>query len=192
MKALITIAHPLKESFNHAIAERIATRLEASDYTVHVHDLYEQAFNPVLTAEEMRRKFSLDTDIQVHYERLESSDMLIFVHPDWWGSPPAILKGWIDRVFSPGIAYDYEGAEFMVKDKIPLLTGKKACVFITSNQEEIDDSLKNLRRFWVKQVLQFCGISDPICEIFHDIRHSNFAQRQEWLKKIDRMITNCS
>lgn len=189
MQALIVIAHPLKDSFNHVVAARIAKRLEASNYIVHLHDLYEQAFNPVLSGEEMKRKFSLDADIQVHYERLESADMLIFVHPDWWGAPPAILKGWIDRVFSPGIAYDYEGAEFMVKDKIPLLTGKKAAVFITSNQEKFDSALENLRHFWVKQVLQFCGIADPICEILYDIRHSNFVQRQQWMDKIDRLVT---
>jgi putative NADPH-quinone reductase len=188
MQALIVIAHPHKESFNHAVAARVAERLEASNYTVHVHDLYEQAFNPVLSSEEMRRKFSLDSDIQIHYERLESADILIFIHPDWWGSPPAILKGWIDRVFSPGIAYDYEGAEFMAKDKIPLLSGKKAGVFITSNQEEFDASLKNLHHFWVRQVLQFCGIAEPTCEIFYDIRHSTFAQRQAWIDKIDRMV----
>ena len=188
MQALIVIAHPLKDSFNHAVASRISERLEASNYTVHVHDLYEQAFNPVLTSEEMRRKFSLDSEIQIHYERLESSDLLIFIHPDWWGAPPAILKGWIDRVFSPGIAYDYEGAEFMVKDKIPLLTGKKAAVFITSNQEKLDGALINLQDFWVKQVLQFCGIGDPVCEIFHDIRHSSFAQRQQLIDKIDHII----
>ena len=189
MQALVIIAHPLKESFNHAIAERLTARLEAANYKVHVHDLYEQSFNPVLSSEEMKSKFSLDADIQVHYERLESSDMLIFIHPDWWGTPPAILKGWVDRVFSPGIAYDYEGAEFMAKDKIPLLTGKKAGVFITSNQEEFDGSLKNLRHFWVKQVLQFCGISDPLCEIFYDIRHSSFAERQQWLDKIEHLVT---
>ena len=188
MQALVIIAHPLKESFNHAIAARLATRLEAANYTVHIHDLYEQAFDPVLTGEEMKRKFSLDAGIQTHYERLESSDLLIFIHPDWWGSPPAILKGWIDRVFSPGIAYDYEGAEFMVKDKIPLLTDKKAGVFITSNQEEFDGSLRNLRDFWLRQVLQFCGIKDPLCEIFYDIRHSSFSQRQKWLDQIDGQV----
>ena len=188
MQALIVIAHPMKESFNHAIASRVAARLEASNYTVSIHDLYEQAFDPVLTSEEMKRKISLDADIQIHYERLESADIIIIVHPDWWGAPPAILKGWVDRVFTPGVAYDYEGAEFMVKDKIPLLTGKKAGVFITSNQEEYDGSLKNLCRFWKKQVLQFCGISDPLCEIYYDIRHSNLAQRQQWLDKIETMV----
>lgn len=188
MQALIVIAHPLEESYNHAVAERIIERLEASNYEVHVHDLYAQDFNPVLSSEEMKRKFSLDSGIQAHYERLESADVIIFVHPDWWGAPPAILKGWIDRVFSPGIAYDYEGAEFMVKDKIPLLTGKKAGVFITSNQEKFGASLLNLRDFWVRQVLQFCGIEDPVCEIFYDIRHSSFAQRQQWIDKIDQMV----
>ena len=92
MQALVIIAHPLKESFNHAIAERLTARLEAANYKVHVHDLYEQSFNPVLSSEEMKRKFSLDADIQVHYERLESSDMLIFIHPDWWGTPPGNIK----------------------------------------------------------------------------------------------------
>ena len=188
MQALIVIAHPLKESFNHVIGSRIAARLEAADYHVHIHDLYEQAFDPVLTNEEMKRKFSLDADIQIHYEHLEASDILIFVHPDWWGSPPAILKGWIDRVFTPGVAYDYEGAEFMIKDKIPLLTEKKAGVFITSNQESYDTSLENLCHFWQRQVLQFCGIRDPICEIFNDIRHSTFAQRQQWLDKIEQLV----
>ena len=78
----------------------------------------------------------------------------------------------------------------MVKDKIPLLTGKKAGVFITSNQEKFGASLLNLRDFWVRQVLQFCGIQDPVCEIFYDIRHSSFAQRQQWIDKIDQMVAD--
>jgi len=107
MSILLILAHPDPGSFNAAIAKRCHDTLVANGHTVFFHDLYAEKFNAVLPSHEIPRSVDLPGDIQQHCDEIAVADVIIIVHPNWWGQPPAILKGWINRVIRPGIAYEF-------------------------------------------------------------------------------------
>jgi len=107
MKSTVILAHPYSKSFNHAIYHTVCLKLENLDIKVFKHDLYEEKFNPVLSVEELGSDKSADILVNQYAEELMDSDFLFFIHPNWWGQPPAMLKGYIDRVIRPPYAYDF-------------------------------------------------------------------------------------
>jgi NAD(P)H dehydrogenase (quinone) len=129
----LILAHPNKQSFNHAIAQAASNRLQKNGHTVFFHDLYAEKFDPILQSQEIPEEAFLPEEIQIFCDETRSVDGIIIVHPNWWGQPPAILKGWIDRVIRPGVAY-----RFLEEDKgegvpVGLLKAKTAIVFNTAN-----------------------------------------------------------
>ncbi len=72
------------------------------------HDLYAEGFDPILTYEEFSAEEVSDPVVRSHCEQVAEADALVVVHPNWWGQPPAILKGWIDRVLRYGVAYVFK------------------------------------------------------------------------------------
>lgn len=110
MRLLLILAHPLDDSFTAAVAEAARDTLVANRHQVDWLDLYKEDFDPRLTASERRGYFALPYDVAGvanHVERLKAAEGLILVFPQWWFGFPAILKGWFDRVFAPGIAFDH-------------------------------------------------------------------------------------
>ncbi|MDD1752175.1 MAG: NAD(P)H-dependent oxidoreductase [Methanotrichaceae archaeon] len=105
MRVLVILAHPNLGSFNHAIAEASVETLRQNGHEVFFHDLYQENFTPTLPYLEIPKDAPVDLEIQRHCRELTSADGIIIVHPNWWGQPPAILKGWVDRVIRPGVAY---------------------------------------------------------------------------------------
>ena len=93
MEFSVILAHPEPQSFNHAIANTVCRSLESAGHTVRFHDLY---------ADELDTKAAPSEDLAHYCDELQRSDGLVIVHPNWWGQPPAAMKGWIDRVFRPG------------------------------------------------------------------------------------------
>ncbi len=125
MRVLIVYAHPEPKSFNGAMKDLAVDILSAAGHSVTVSDLYAQGFNPVAGAHDFTRRVDptcLDLgveqanaartgafapDVQAEIDKLMAADLLILQFPFWWYSVPAILKGWIDRVFAYGVAYDF-------------------------------------------------------------------------------------
>jgi putative NADPH-quinone reductase len=133
MNILIILGHPDNKSFNHAIAETCRDRLTDNGHSVLLHDLYKEEFNSILNASEIPKHSQIDDKIKKHCTDLVNSDGIIVIHPNWWGQPPAIMKGWIDRVFRPGIAYEFEEGDSGEGVPKGLLKAKVALVFNTSN-----------------------------------------------------------
>ena len=112
------------------------------------------------------------------------------VHPNWWGQPPAILKGWIDRVLRQGVAYEF-GPDGGV---IPRLAGKTAVVFTTSNTPRdielglFGDPLENL---WKTCIFGFCGVRSFWRRNFEPIVLSTPQQRADWLGEVRQLIQTC-
>ncbi len=181
--ALILLSHPSNDSLNAATARAVADRLQSAGADVHTIDLYEIDFDPVLRGEEMQRRFSFDGIIQEHVRLVIASDLLVFVHPDWWGGMPAILHGWIERVFRPGIAYEFTGPEFGEKSRVPLLTGKQAVVAVTSDQA-CPEAGHAVERVWREHILSFCGITCHSCFILDDVRHTTYRARRRWITRV--------
>lgn len=108
MKALIVYAHPCSQSFNHAILQTVQTELTQAGVEHRTIDLYAERFEPALTLQDWSdyEDTSCNTDrVAAHVESLAWCDALIFVYPTWWFGQPAMLKGWLDRVLVPGVAF---------------------------------------------------------------------------------------
>lgn len=192
MKISLILAHPRPGSFNHAIASTAARALLDAGHTVSVHDLYAEAFDPLLHAEEIPRDILLPDNIAQHCAEIVAADGIVIVHPDWWGMPPAILKGWIDRVLRPGVAYQF--AESDTGEGIPagLLNAKAALVFNTSNtpwQREIEIFGDPLERLWKDCVLAFCGVPVVQRRMFGVVVTSTDAQRKAWLQEVSSLVS---
>ena len=188
MKISIILGHPTKGSFNHAIAEIAKKFFQDRGDEIFFHDLYEEIFVPVLPTEEILRDGKVDPIIEKYCGELTSSNGFIIVHPNWWGQPPAIIKGWIDRVLRPGVAYEFEEKDSGEGIPIGLLKGKKAVVFNTSNtpsgreQNVFRDPLESL---WKTCVFDLCGIKEFHRKMYCVICTSTLEQRKAWLKDVE-------
>ncbi len=110
MKCLVVVSHPLKESLCHYLAAQAIEHLEHRGYQVTVLDLYENEFSPSLTEQERRSYYQSDFDdslLKKEILQLKQTDSLVLVFPTWWFGFPAVLKGWFDRVWAPGHAYNH-------------------------------------------------------------------------------------
>lgn len=110
MKCLVVIAHPLADSLCHTLARSAIESLSAAGHEVVVEDLYRSAFDAALGAAERQSYYGARFDgsaVQEQIDRLLAAEALVLVFPTWWFGFPAILKGWFDRVWAPGVAYDH-------------------------------------------------------------------------------------
>ena len=192
MKISVILAHPDPGSFNHAIAATAVEYLRNNGYQVYFHDLYEEKFDPLLPAEEFMKDTPLPPEIEDHCRELAEVDGIIVIHPNWWGQPPAILKGWIDRVIRPGVAY-----EFLEDDQgegIPngLLKAKSALVFNTSNTEvERERQIFGdpLETIWKNCIFDLCGVRHFYRKMFGIIVTSTDIQRKAWLEEVRQSVS---
>lgn len=112
MKILIIYTHPNHQSFNGAILKQVQNNLSKT-HTVKTLDLYAEQFDPVLQFDENHRRRDLDkvAEMEQYRDLVTWADHLIFIFPIWWSGMPAILKGFIDRVFVSGFAYSYKNGD---------------------------------------------------------------------------------
>lgn len=188
MKTLVIVAHPnTDQSFNHAIVDRIVQTLEKKGDSVLVRDLYAEQFDPVMPINEDKLEIDeLPPEIQTAMKEIEESDALIFVHPNWWGTPPAILKGWIDRVLRNGFAY-----KFSEKGPVQLLNDKIVQVFTTSNTPkdvEVNVYHEPLQNFWETIVFGLCGAKSFQRRNFESIILSSEEERKQWLNEVEQTV----
>lgn len=106
MRALVVYCHPSPQSFTAAVRDRVLAALEERGAETRLIDLYAEGFAPVLSLAEWEGYARGDgTPVAAHVAALRWCDTLIFVYPTWWYGQPAILKGWLDRVLLPGVAF---------------------------------------------------------------------------------------
>lgn len=186
MKVMVVLGHPNTESFNHAIAETAVKRLKANGHEVMFHDLYAEGFDPVLTQAEYGETEVSDPVVKAQCAEVVEADAFVIVHPNWWGQPPAMVKGWADRVLRYGVAYvfkEQDGGEVGVG----LLGLRKALVLNTCmTTEEADhaqygDPLGNL---WKNCVFGFCGITDFHRRYFRMVQAVSQEARQGMLEEV--------
>lgn len=192
MKILVILAHPDKKSFNHAIAETVVKTLRATGHQAVFHDLYKEEFPPVLPSVEIPQSAYLPPLISGHVSDLVSADGIIVVHPNWWGQPPAILKGWIDRVIRPGTAYEFNEGDSGEGVPNGLLKAGAAIVFTTSNTPQSREQAvfgDPLETIWKNCVFGLCGVDDFHRKNFGVIVTSTPEQRRKWLEEVEN-ITN--
>lgn len=191
MNVLVVVAHPDPASFNHAIAAACAAALRANGHAVLFHDLYAEGFDPLLPHGEFARDAALPEPIARHCGELAAADGIVIVHPNWWGQPPAILKGWVDRVVRPGVAYEFlegDGGEGVPRG---LLRARCAVVFNTSNTEarrEAEAFGDPLETIWKNCILGLCGVPSFHRRTFSIVVTSTEAERRRWLAEVGAAI----
>lgn len=106
-RVLIIFAHPSQQSYNFSILQQVIAGLGEKGHDIQVDDLYVQRFDPVMTEAELYRKQAPE-DILQEQTKVIWADILFFIFPIWWWGPPAILKGWLERVLCLGFAFTYD------------------------------------------------------------------------------------
>jgi len=189
--ALIVVSHPDDASFSLAIARKSEAALQALGFSTHLCDLYVDKFDPAITKREIRG-FDTDDPLTRRYrDLLASAEVLVIVHPNCWGSPPAMMKGWMDRVFAEGSAYAFEKSSDQGDAPKGLLQVKVAFVFNTSNTDEERERVvfgDPLERIWKDCLLRYCGVQNVIRRVFRIIATSSDAVRQGWLDEVNQIV----
>lgn len=191
MKVSVILGHPYEESFNHAIANTVVSTLDSNGHDVWFHDLHKEGFNPLLQGKELATDQSDDPLVQSYCSEIREADGIVIIHPNWWGQPPAMLKGWVDRVLREKIAYTFAEDDDGSGLPIGLLKAKAAVVFNTSNTpEERENTVFGdpLERIWKDCVFDFCGVTNFYRRIFRTIAGSSAEERQEWLAEVEDIV----
>ncbi|MGV8169414.1 MAG: NAD(P)H-dependent oxidoreductase [Candidatus Nanoarchaeia archaeon] len=160
MKTLIIYAHPKKEGHNATILNYVIRKLIDKKQKYEVVDLYKEKFDPVLSETEINTRGNPSKEIKKYQDKIAKADNLIFIYPIWWNAPPAILKGFVDRVFAAGFAFRYVKKYGRTMPE-GLLQGKKAIVFTTGGGPAFYFKYFLKSRgslIMVKDTLGFCGI----------------------------------
>ncbi|RLJ33324.1 putative NADPH-quinone reductase [Chryseobacterium sp. 7] len=185
-KIAIINGHPNKDSFNFGVAE--AYRLGAMETGAEVKEIVirDLNFNPNLQFGYQKR-MELEPDLTKAWAIIQWADHLVWVYPVWWGGFPALMKGFIDRLFLPGMAYKYrENSVWWDK----LLKGKTAHMITTLDQPGWyyrlffgRPSVNQLR----KSILEYCGVKPVRLTYIGVIRNSKDEQRAQWLRKVKEL-----
>jgi NAD(P)H dehydrogenase (quinone) len=184
-KILIIQCHPRKDSLCSAFEASYIkgcgghSRVE----TIHLRDL---RFDPILRGRDASVQ-PLEPDLLTAQERIAQSQHLVFIYPTWWGSIPALLKGFFDRAFSPGFAFSYRNNS-TGWDK--LLAGKTARIIATMDSPSWYDRIvygRSALKQVEKATLAFCGIRTVGCHIHASVRTSSKATREKWLVELENL-----
>ena len=183
-KIVIINGHPNKESLNFGFSEAYKKGALYSNAEVQEIRISELKFNPNLEFG-FQKRTELEPDLLEAWEKIKWADHMVWIHPVWWGGLPAIMKGFIDRLFLPGFAFQYR-KNSMFWDK--LLTGKTAHIITTLDQPSWyyrvvygRPSVNQLK----KATLKFCGVKKVKISYFGIVKNSKDVQRQKWVTKVE-------
>jgi len=164
VKIAIIYAYPPDALAGSKILQKIKETLQQRNIEYVLFDLYAQNFNPVLSKEEHRQYGSyISYDIAKIQAELKKAQIFVFVYPVWWSGPPAILKGFVDRVFLPNFAFKMENNSLV--GKLNSKIGLVVCTYGTGAEAEQKVGFVS-RKFIQKAVLERCGIKNQILEFY--------------------------
>jgi putative NADPH-quinone reductase len=129
--------------------------------------------------------------VELHCREIARADGIVIVHPNWWGMPPAILTGWVDRVLRPGVAYRFEDDDAGEGIPIGLLRARSAIIFNTSNtppEREARVFGDPLERIWKNCIFGLCGVSRVERRSFSVVVTSTKAERESWLAQARAIV----
>jgi len=185
-KILIINGHPDKESICFALAESYKKGADSVGAVSKLVNLIDLDFNPILTYG-YRQRTELEPDLIAIRQDILDADHLVFVYPNWWGTYPALLKGFIDRVFLPKYAFKYR-ENSILWDK--LLTNKTARLIVTMDTPKWYYSLiyRNPGHNSMKKgILEFCGIKPVKITSFAPVKSSDQNKRNKWIAKVEKI-----
>ena len=185
-KIVVINGHPNRESLNFGLANAYKKGAEETGAEVKEIIIANLAFNPNLSFGYQKR-MDLEQDLLDAWEKIQWADHLVWVHPVWWGGLPALTKGFIDRLFLPGLTFRYR-ENSLWWDK--LLRGKTAHIITTLDQPGWyyrlvfgRPSVNQLK----KSTLQFCGVSPVRVTYIGIVKTSDQAKRQKWIDRVETL-----
>lgn len=183
------MGHPNKASFGNALADAYQQGASKSNAEIRRTNLADLNFNPILH-KGYKEIQPLEPDLQKAQEDILWAEHLVFVYPIWWGDLPALVKGFIDRVFLPGFAFKYrENSPWWDQ----FLKGKSARLITTSDSPNFYFNWvvgKPAHRTMKKATLEFCGVKPVKITSFGSVRFTDEAKRKNWLEKIEKLGEN--
>ncbi|MBY5364656.1 NAD(P)H-dependent oxidoreductase [Rhizobium leguminosarum] len=194
MRILLVLAHPLEDSFAAAVARTTREALEASGHVVDLLDLYAENFDPRLSKAERGGYFDQPYDTSAVADivaRLNAADGLILVFPQWWFNFPAILKGFFDRVFAPGVAFSHDIAGGRI---VPQLTNIRLLYALTTTGSPwwlvrlyMGDPVRRLLK---RGIAAFCskGLNFRMVSL-HDMDRATDAKRRAHLDRVRKLLS---
>lgn len=192
MRILVVLSHPVPESFGTAVFRHFVAALEKAGHEVRPLDLYALGFDPAMSPDGRRRYMERDLNrdgIEEHLEHLRWAEGLVLIYPTWWYSLPAMLKGWLDRVFVP-----YE--TFELREALNPILGKLPNIRLVGGI-----STYGSPRWWIRWVVRDPGrqvimrglvpLCHPRCRTFwlghYRMDHSTPKTRSAFLARVERL-----
>ena len=191
MHVLAVFCHPRRESFSGAVLDRFVAGAEAAGHGVEVADLYGEGFEPRMSRRDLQQfdGVAMPPEIIAEQRRVEQCDALALVFPLWWWSMPAMLKGWLDRVWSAGWAYRAErnpAGSLLQPRPCTLLVPAGASSEMMGGQD-YDEKIVSL---WRRGVLDYCGVEPAAIHLLLDSSH-DAAARERHLETAFRAGNHC-
>jgi NAD(P)H dehydrogenase (quinone) len=195
---VLLLAHPRADSYCHAIAERIGERLLDLSHEVRSHDLYAELFDPIMPAFEshisgpaIESTLAREDDplVALHREELRQAEGLVVVHPNWWGMPPAILTGWINRIVVPGVAYRLAEATGHPEPLAPVQQ-----LFVVNTSDTTDEREATLygdplASIWGRCIAPYLGSPQVTRRVLRPVSSATSQQRSDWLDEVETLTT---
>jgi NAD(P)H dehydrogenase (quinone) len=190
-RVLVVHCHPLDDSFVGAVRDRVVDSLEAVGAEIRVDDLYADGFDPTFSAVERERHLSpgADPSVQRYVENLVWCDTLVLVYPTWWSGQPAMLKGWMERVWVNGVAWDLrEGADRLT----PRLRNVRRLIAVTTHgSSKFVNAIEGEagKRTLTRSLRAMCH---PLARTrwiaMYGVDTSSNADRMRFLTRVDRKV----
>lgn len=187
---LVIFGHPDPNSFNGAILKTIENKLTEKKYQFICKNLYQLNFSPILTLDDLKRAkdSSVAGDIAIEHNDIEWAKNIIFIYPIWWAGQPAMVKGWIDRVLTPGFAYAFQ-EDGTIKG---LLSDKVVMVFTTtrSGEENMIESgmAAAIEKTVMEGVFGFCGINTMLYKNLYGVSKATETEKNEMLAEVEYLL----
>jgi len=191
MRHLIVYTHPNPASFNFAVRGTVASVLKQKNQDVRIRDLYALRFDPVLRGAELEglQQGTVPRDVAIEQEHIRWADALIFIYPIWWTGMPALTRGYIDRVFSKGFAYDYDAEGLK-----GLLRGKKVQIINTMGAPlaayETSGIFKSIEQLTDQETFRVCGMEVIGHHYFGSVPTVTQEERMTMLEEVARIAAS--
>ncbi|WP_330619720.1 NAD(P)H-dependent oxidoreductase [Vallitalea pronyensis] len=189
MNHLIVYAHPNPRSFNHAIMDTVVDLSDKKGHETRVRDLYAMNFNPVLQGSDFEafHKGDVPKDIQEEHEHIKWADTITFIYPIWWAAMPAMMKGYVDKVFSNGFAYEYVGGNpvGLLGDKTVIIlntTGSPSDLYEQMGMHDAIKLVSDTGKF------QFCDMKVATHTFFGAVPKVDDDTRKGYLQDVKRIM----
>lgn len=192
MNVVVVLAHPNEGSFNHAVAQRAVAALKQAGHNVELLDLYAVGFGAAMSPDERIAYHSdqpiLDPLVVEHVTLLRKVDALVFVYPTWWSSLPAILKGWLERVMVPGVAFTF-GDDGKVQSALRHVRRIVGISTYGSSRLYVRAMNDNGRRTLTRALRLTCGVRTRCTWLgLYSIDTATSAERAEFLDRVERRM----